>query len=314
MKNAYLLYAVLLLHAIAARAQDNAGIKHIAEKGCDCTKEISLDQPKDSIVSKINSCITASIMEDQMKKVTEGLGKVVDSLASHGKDGDVAAQNKTYTITADKDFDEIQAYMFENCARLKKLMSANNGKLDYSMSKNKKALTFYEEGVAYESRGQHDMAIVSYNKALKADSKFSFAWDNLGLCYRKMGNYKQAIKSYEKSLELDPKGTTPLQNIAVAYEYLKDFKQANVTYEKFITLHPDNPEGYFGAGRMSYNLEDYAKGVDYMFKAYKLYGAVKSPYINDAQQNLQYYYSDLDKKGKLDLFKDAAKKNNVDIK
>lgn len=193
-------------------------------------------------------------------------------------------------------------------------MSSNNQLLDYSMSKNKKALAQYEEGVAYEAKEMYDMAIVSYSKAVKIDSKFSFAWDNLGLCYRKRGNYKEAIKCYEKSLELDPKGTMPLQNIAVAYEYLKDYKNSSLTYEKLIALHPDNPEGYFGAGRVFYLNENYEKGVDYMFKAFKLYNETRSPYVSDAQQNLQYYYGDLEKKGKLNIFKDAAKNNKIDIK
>ena len=51
-----------------------------------------------------------------------------------------------------------------------------------------------------------------------------------------------------------------------------------------------------------------------MFKAYLLYTKAKSPYVNDATQNLHYYYADLEKKGKLEIFKEAAKNNKIDIK
>ena len=317
MKNAYLLSTfcmAMLLVVVTGYAQDDAKIKALAEKSCECTKEISAEQPRDSVVSKINSCITASITEDQMNQTVAEMGTLADSLVTYGKDGDVAGNGKTYTIVVNKNFEEIQSYMFDNCPRVKTLMASNNGQLDYSMSKNKKALKLYEEGVEYEQREMYDMAIVSYNKALKIDSKFSFAWDNIGLCYRKRGNYKEAIRCYEESLKLDPKGTTPLQNIAVAYEYLKDNKTASATYERFIKLHPDNPEGFFGAGRTYYLSEEYAKGVDYMFKAYLLYTDTKSPYVNDALQNLRYYYKDLTDRGKIDIFKEAAKNNKVDIK
>jgi len=320
MKNTYLFTVcciALLLTVCNANAQDDANVKAIAEKACDCTRQISVEQAKDSITAKINSCITASIMDDQMMATVTNMSNDVKGAIANGVTKDTtltALDGKTYTINVAKDFDAIQAYMFDNCPRLKMLISTNNGQLDYSMSKNKKALKLYEEATNYEAREMYDMAIVSYTKALKIDSKFSFAWDNLGLCYRKMGNYKEAIKSYQKSLDLDPKGTTPLQNIAVAYEYLKDYKNASATYNKFMTLHPDNPEGYFGAGRTYYLLDDYAKGVDYMFKAYLLYTESKSPYVNDAKQNLQYYYSDLEKKGKTEVFNQAAKNNNIELK
>ena len=83
---------------------------------------------------------------------------------------------------------------------------------------------------------------------------------------------------------------------------------------KFIGVHPDDPEGYFGAGRTYYSMNEYEKGVDNMFKAYILYNDVKSPYVNDALQNLQYYYSDLKEKGKEKIFEDMAEKNKVGLK
>jgi tetratricopeptide (TPR) repeat protein len=317
MKTAYFLTAlilVVLFNIQNVSAQDDAKIVAQAEEACSCSKKISVEIPRDSIVAKINYCITTSII-NQMGDVMVGDVKKLVSQIEKGtiKDTTLIA-DKTYTIVVDKNFDEIQKYLFDNCTNVKNLLATNNALLDYSMSKNKKALTLYEEGVGYQQNETYDMAIVSYTRALKIDSKFSFAWDNLGLCYRKMGNYKEAIKSYQKSLELDPMGTTPLQNIAVTYEYLKDYKNASATYENFIALHPDNPEGYFGAGRMFYLMDSYAKGVDNMFKAYLLYTKTKSPYVNDATQNLQYYYSDLEKKGKLEIFKEAAKNNKIDIK
>jgi len=317
MKTTYFLTACILvfLNALNANAQDDEKIKILAEEACVCSDKISIEIPRDSIIAKINGCITSSITMNQMKDVIgDDVKELVKNVGKGIEKDTTFIADKTYTIVVDENFDEIQKYLFVNCTNVQNLMATNNVLLDNSMSKNKKALKLYEEGVAYEQREMYDMAIVSYTKALKIDSKFSFAWDNLGLCYRKMGNYKEAIKSYQKSLDLDPKGTTPLQNIAVAYEYLKDYKNASATYEKFIVLHPDNPEGYFGAGRTLYSLEDYAKGVDNMFKAYLLYTKAKSPYVNDATQNLHYYYADLEKKGKLEIFKEAAKNNKIDIK
>lgn len=298
-------------------AQDKTSqdkIKAIADKACKCTEEISDELPKDSIISKINACITTFIIEDQTSgNIDEMLGKVEGAIkASGGKDTTMVVEdNKTYTIIIDKDFDEIQAYLRENCLYVKTLIVSENIKLDNSMSKNEKALAFYREGEDYYRQGKYDLALVSFNKAVKADAKFAFAWDNLGICYRKMENFKEAIKCYEKSLKLDPKGKMPLINMAVAYEFLKDYKSSGETYLKYIQLHPDDPEGFFGAGRIFYIAGDYEKGVDNMFKAYIMYSETQSPYLKDAQQNLAFYYDDLKEKGKFEIFEKAAINNGI---
>ncbi|AXG73723.1 tetratricopeptide repeat protein [Flavobacterium arcticum] len=312
-----ILTLLLLVFPLIAIAQDDDSIKTIGDKACECTKEISTDQVRDSIVKKINDCISSQILLDQMtsqfgtpEEIREEVSKLTDNdtVAEIGKN-----KGKNIVITMDKDFDEIQQYMFENCYAVKVLMSSNNAESKHSMSKNKKALQFYEEGEAHLVREEYDMAIVSFNKAVKKDPKFAFAWDNLGISYRKRGNYKEAIKCYEKSLEVDPTGKMPLQNLGVAYEYLKEYQKSAEVYDRYIIQYPNDPEGYYGAARMYYFAGDYAKGVDKAFKAYLMYKELQSPYISDAQQVISAMYNELKEKGKLDIFLEAAKNNNIEI-
>ncbi|NDI98578.1 tetratricopeptide repeat protein [Flavobacterium sp. LaA7.5] len=307
-----ILVLLMLIFPIAAIAQDDDSIKSIGDKACECTKEISTDQVRDSIVNKINSCITTYIFENQMTKVLAQTGELVEEALST-KNDTVVGEGKTITIIADKNFDEIQQYMFENCAAVKLLMFSNNVKSKKSMSKNKKALEYYQEGQNYLAQENYDMAIVSFNKAIKKDSEFAFAWDNLGISYRKRGNYKEAIKCYQKSLEVDPTGKLPLQNLGIAYEYLKEYKKSAEIYDKYIMQYPNDPEGYYGAGRMYYYAGNYAKGIDNAFKAYLMYKEMQSPYISDAQNVISVFYKDLKEKDKLDIFTEAAKNNNIQI-
>lgn len=306
---------VLLLLPATVFAQDDAKenkIKLLAEEACNCAKEISVTLPKDTIVSKINTCITSKILMDQMKSVFAGIDEKAE------KESDTTQvitekKEKNIVIYADENFDEIQAYLLSNCAAVKVLMGSDNKELKYSMSKNEKALKFYKEGQDYDNLKQFDRAVASYKKAVEADPKFAFAWDNLGVGFRKLGKYKEAIKCYKKSLALDPDGKTPLMNTGVAYMLLEDYKSASKAYADFIKRHPEDPEGYFGASKCFYIIEDYAKGVDYMFKAYKIYADTKSPYLSDARQVIGVYYNDLEEKGKLDIFMEAAKNNEIEI-
>jgi len=247
-------------------------------------------------------------MADQLKN-SLGLMKKATEEAAAKKD----TTHQTVTIYADEGFDEIQAYMRDNCERVKYLMANNNKKHQNSMSKNKKALQFYSEGQEHSAREEWDMAIVSYNKAVKADAKFAFAWDNLGISYRMRGNYEEAIKCYKKSLEADPDGTMPLQNIPVAYMYLEKYLEAVKGYGILIKNYPEDPEGYFGASRAYYFLKDYEKGLDNLFKSYRIYSEQKSPYKADAEKMMGSFYQELKATGQLDLFNSIAKKNNINL-
>lgn len=303
-----------------ADADNSTKIKEMADKACDCAEKISVNLTREETVEEINSCITAQITSNQLMSSLKGL---IEEAAKEIETDSTAVVTDTITdeqikninisINSEENFEEIQAYMFANCPAVKTLMASNNIESKHSMSKNKKALEFYYEGLDYYEKGKYDMAIVSYNKAVKKDPKFAFAWDNLGLSYRQMGNYKEAVKCYKKSLEIDPTGVTPLQNMAVAYTFMEDFKQAGETYEKYIKLYPNDPEGYYGAGRAYYMGGNHEQGVDNMFKAFKIYSETKSPYISDAQQMLAFFYQDLEQKGKLDIFMQAAKNNNINI-
>jgi tetratricopeptide (TPR) repeat protein len=306
--------ALLVSGAVCAQQPKEDGKAHkkkiekIAGEACDCTFEIKTDIPRDTIVAKINSCITTSIVTSQLGAL-EDMAKT----ALEAKGDTVVGENTTIKIYANQDFDEIQAFLFNNCPNVKELLATNDVKSDKSMSKNKKALEYYDKGADFEATGEYEKAIEQYKKAVKEDKNFPFAWDNMGLCYRKIDNFKEAIKCYEQSIKIDPKGSMPRQNLAVAYEYLKDYKMAGVAYEGLIAHDAKNPEGYYGAGRAFYFDKNYEKGVDYMFKAYKMYGEANSPYIEDAENMLGAMYQDLKEQGKPDIFTKAAQNNGIKI-
>lgn len=295
------------------KTSEEDNIKTIADKACECTRDISERLSKDSIVSAINGCIYAAVIENQTLAEDSRMKKLIDA-AITAKNDTVVGSGETFTITVDKDFDKIQRYMHKNCVRTKMLMSVDNVERDFSMTKDKKALEYYNQGVELARHEQYERAIESYKKAVKTDSKFAFAWDNMGLCYRKNGKYKDAINCYKRSHEIDPVAPTPLMNMGVAYIMLEDYKSAAKTYDELIKIDPENPEGYYGAGKSYYVLDEYEKGLDNMFKAYRMYTEMNSPYINDAGKFIEMYYGDLNAKGKIDIFNRVAKNNNIEIK
>lgn len=284
----------------------------ILDESCNCIKKIKYDIEKESKIDSINSCITQSILTSQMEIITKDLSKILEDQKGEIKDTTVVG-SKNISIFADKDFDIIQKKLFAECQALKSLLASNNKKSENSVSNKKKALEYYEEGQKLDQNEKYDLAIVQYNRAVKSDPNFAFAWDNMGLCYRKLNRFEEAIKCYKKSLEIEPKGTMPLQNIAVAYEYLKDYKAASETYLKIIQNNPEDAEGYYGAGNAFFSNQDYEKGLDYMFQAYLIYKKTSSPYIHDSETLIGNYYNFLKENNQIDLFNKVAAKYDIKI-
>ncbi|PVX45928.1 tetratricopeptide repeat protein [Flavobacterium sp. 103] len=306
-----ILFLVVLSSFNFNYAQDSID-KKILDESCSCIKKIKYNIEKASKIDSINSCITQSIINSQSEKLIKDLSKMMDTLKWNKKDTTYVS-GKNLEIIADKDFDKIQKKLFLDCPNVKELMMSNDKESENSISNKKKAKEYYHEGQKYDLNEQYDLAIVQYNKAVKSDPDFAFAWDNMGLCYRKLNRYEEAIKCYKKSLEADPKGTMPLQNMAVAYDYLKDYKSASETYLKIIKNSPEDAEGYYGAGSAFFSNQDYENGLDYMFQAYILYKNTNSPYIHDSETLIGNYYNFLKEKNQIDLFNKVAKKYNIQI-
>ena len=196
----------------------------------------------------------------------------------------------------------------ENCIFLNEKIKNNEEQSNKSFSKNQKAIDLYSQGIDESKKENFKKAIEYFEKALKIDPEFAFAWDNLGVSYRELNNYDKALESYEKSLEIDPKGITPLQNIAVVYQYKKEYQKAIETYKKLAEIDINNPEIYYGIGQIySLYLNDYEKGLDNMCKAYNMYIKQKSPYRNDAEKVINLIYSEMKKQGKEELAEDVKK-------
>ena len=206
----------------------------------------------------------------------------------------------------------MERYMMDNCKSLKSKVAASDLENFFSVSKNPEAQKLYTKGVKASEKGNYNEAITHFKKALKVDSLYAFAWDNIGLCYRKLNNYTEAIYAYNRSLALDAMGQMPLQNIAVAYKFNKEYDKAILAYQRLAELDSKNPEVYYGIGETySLYMNDYENGLENMCKAYNLYIEQKSPYRSDAEKIISVIYTEMKKQGKETRFIEILKENKI---
>ena len=315
----YLTIVFVFIYTITFAQEDTKKIESISKEACECIYKIDLNATKEEKSEAISNCITSVTMAYQLKdklstlveKTKDTLNKVEDIT----KVDSLKIDDTTKIVINDKEnYEAIESDLYKNCPVMKTIYFTDNSEHDNSFSDHKKAMKFYDEGQTAFAKEEYAKAITLFNKAVKKDKNFAFAWDNLGYSYRQLGNYKQAIECYKKSLALDPEGKMPLMNIAVAYQLDNDIENAKKAYENYGKFYQDDPEVFYGLGRMYFLEKDYEPALENMIKAYQLYLDMNSPYNIDAQKHIVTIYNNMKENGTLDKFRDIAKKYNLQIK
>jgi Flp pilus assembly protein TadD len=155
-------------------------------------------------------------------------------------------------------------------------------------SKSKIAKEYFNKGFDFSENGDLVNAEKFYLKAIKEDSNYYEAYDNIGLTYRKLTKYDDAIKYYLKAILLYPNQVSAHQNLASAYSITKKLELAIQQYEEILKIEPNNPEGYFGLGNAYMMLSKFDKALINSKKATELYISENSHYISEG-----YYLSGL---------------------
>ncbi len=298
------------------RAQDTE-ITDAADEACICISKIDVSTERQKKYAEVKECISSTILMQQMNNSLMGMMEktkdTLEKIEDLSKVDSMTIEDDNYVIVADKNYEEIEEYLLRNCESMKSVMTTDEVISKTSISDKKKAKKLYDEGLIFFKKESYDMAISKFQKAVKKDRQFAFAWDMLGYSYRKQEKYKKAILCYDKSIAADPKGRMPLMNKPIAYALMGDHENAIKGYEHFIEVFPDDPEGYYGIGRIYHLQGDYENALDTTMKAYLMYNAIKSPYARDAEHNLSLFYKELKAKDQLDLFNKMAEKHNIKI-
>jgi len=69
---------------------------------------------------------------------------------------------------------------------------------------NSDAVEWYNKGVHYSRKGDHNLAIWCYDRATSIDPEYAKAWYNKGIAYKKKRMYDKAKDCFKKALDADP--------------------------------------------------------------------------------------------------------------
>ncbi len=163
----------------------------------------------------------------------------------------------------------------------------------YCIPHSTEADSLFKAACDQEIAGEYGLAASLYLEAIAADSMLCDAYDNLGRVYRVLGKYDSAIILYRKSLEIMPDNNVAMMNLGVALTNMGRLNEADSVYAAMIDMYADDPEGFFGKGKLLYLQERPAEALPYLNRAESLYVEQQSDWLPDAYLFIALCYSEL---------------------
>jgi len=119
---------------------------------------------------------------------------------------------------------------------------------------------YINRGTTYISKGDYDRAIADFDRAIELRPNGNDAYYNRGSAYCHKGNYDLAIADYDRAIELRPAADT-YTNRGLAYDFRGDYDLAIADYDRAIELLPDYAEAYCNRGTTYSSKGDYDRAI-----------------------------------------------------
>ena len=108
---------------------------------------------------------------------------------------------------------------------------------------------YMQEGFVYFQQQKYDEAIVSYEKAIKAEPRAAAAYNMIGMAYRFKFNQlgapefrQKEMAAFQKAVSIDPKNWVAMINLATDYYADGEKGKAAALFKKALELNPNHPE------------------------------------------------------------------------
>jgi TonB family protein len=102
------------------------------------------------------------------------------------------------------------------------------------------AAFYRKSAVAHIVKGEYDLAIVDYNKAIELKPDDAATYLNRGLAFYNKKSYDLAINDFNKAIELNPNEAAAYMNRGESYEKQGNSAKALADYQKAVELDASN--------------------------------------------------------------------------
>lgn len=101
-----------------------------------------------------------------------------------------------------------------------------------------------DRGVMYSEKGQYDLALSEFKKAIDIAPMSSETYNNRGITYSKKGQYDLAIADFTKSLDINPNASKVLYNRGITYAIRGQFDLALLDLNRSLQIQSSSAAVY----------------------------------------------------------------------
>jgi tetratricopeptide (TPR) repeat protein len=158
-------------------------------------------------------------------------------------------------------------------------------------------LMLNKTGIAYHQMLQLDLAEKYYRLALRANSNYAEAVNNLGTIYYAKKSYRRAVGQYKKALRLHPQSASVWSNLGMGYFARRDYVHAADSFQHALMLDPEVFESRSTQGVLlqERSVEEHAKFHYYLAREYARAG-VNERALQYIRKALEEGYKDKERK------------------
>ena len=110
------------------------------------------------------------------------------------------------------------------------------------------ALSHNNLGLALESRGKFNEAVINYKRAVEINPRYDQAYYNMGKAFEDLGKVDEAITSYQKAVEVNPFYVKAYYNLGNTLSDMGRLDEAVRNYEKAIAHNLGYVKAYYNLG------------------------------------------------------------------
>lgn len=104
---------------------------------------------------------------------------------------------------------------------------------------NAEAVKIRNRGIDLAIKGEHELSLAEFNKAIELDPNFADAYNRRGAAFSNLKDNNRAIADFTKAIELQPAFDIPYMNRAIIYMLEKNYKSAVLDFTDLVKLQPE---------------------------------------------------------------------------
>lgn len=131
-------------------------------------------------------------------------------------------------------------------------------------------IAYHYRGRAYYDKGQYDLAIADFNRALELKPDYAKGYNSRGKAYSKKKLSALAVADFNKAIEHDPGYGEAYVNRGAQYVLTGEYGPAREDLDRAAKLAPDIPEIYANRGKIYAETGAYAQAVEEFARALAL--------------------------------------------